>query len=266
MAPRRFWTILSRHSGGIVENEMRGPRPKPADILLLTRLCGADSSAQVTSQLGVQVIVTKDLVWLSKELQIPLRFVSEIRIIDQKAMIPRYAISISFENPQLRKLEVVYLCSINFLGIYSREPLAKLLSILEPLVAEAKAAPLPLTPASQLATSQPTAPTADGCEICGATPTTYLPYWYAISVVVISYRSAEDRRRLCAKHNLAIGLQNYLPTALFGWIGIGVFLYPLILFRSAQQLRPSLGRAIYVLGIVPSLLVAAFLTYVWTRP
>ena len=93
-------------------------------------------------------------------------------------------------------------------------------------------------------------------------PTTLLKLAALVSAVLLSYRSAARRRIHCRWHNAIHGLAYYALTVLTGWIGIGVFSYPLVVYAAARNLSPWIGRASIVLGILPPC-VAALLIVRW---
>ncbi len=102
-------------------------------------------------------------------------------------------------------------------------------------------------------------PALRGCEVCGAKPAYYVGYLYLVSAILLCYRSEARRRIHCRKHNAIHGLAYYSLTALTGWIGLGVFAYPFVVFAAGRNLTPALGKASYVLGLLPSVGLAALI-------
>jgi hypothetical protein len=236
-------------------NPLHRPKPAREETLLHGRFYFTDEQGRLEHTFGTHVFLTSEHLRVTPELSIPLARIASLELVEKRGLVRRRFLRIVFVNPITGGPECVTFCKPDPIGIglYRAAPLRELHDRIQELRARAAQVP-PALPAKQGA-QQPS--TLDRCEVCGARPAYYVPYLYQISAVLVSYRSAAKRRIHCRKHNVLPGLGCYALTALTGWIGIGVFAYPFVVFTTARNLSPSLGRASYALGFLPTIAVAA---------
>jgi hypothetical protein len=226
---------------------LRRPKPDKAERLFEGRFYFTDENGRLAGGLGTTICLTAELLWVTPELAIPLGAVDSWEILEKGVLPPRRFLQLSYLNPITNGREVLSLCKPDPIGIglYRRKPLEEL----SRRIGE-------IRPPSPSTTSiQP----LDACEICGAKPAWYVSYFFAVSAILLAFRSGARRRMHCRKHNVLHGTLYYLVTALTGWIGLGIFVYPLVVFAAGRNLAPSVGRASYVLGVLPTLAVAALI-------
>jgi hypothetical protein len=227
-------------------NPLRQPKPAEAERLFEGRFYLTDENGRLAGGIGTSLCLTSGLLWVTPELAIPLGAIDSTEIIEKGVLPPRRFLQISYLNPISNGRELVCLCKPDPIGIglYRRKPLEEL----NRRIGEVR-------PATQSPAMQP----LDACEVCGAKPAWYVSYFFAVSALLLAFRSGTRRRMHCRKHNAMHGMLYYLITALTGWIGLGIFVYPLVVFAAGRNLAPSLGRASWVLGILPTLALAALI-------
>lgn len=207
------------------------------------------------------VQVTDRIIWVTRDLAIPLECISSVEYLKKGWVIPRHALEIVYRNPISRRPEVIYLCDPSVLGFYRQPRLFKLQeAIAEAVKVQASLPPLPPektpVPEEELA-----------CEVCAAQPAFYRSYRFLAGGILFWYLSAESRHVHCRKHILIKGLPPYFTTAIFGPLGLSILFYPFILWQNALALKPALGKFAFILAVVPMLLIAGLL-YWWfqSRP
>jgi hypothetical protein len=243
-------------------NPLHRPEPRADESPYDGKFYFADGRARlVHGSFPTRVHVTPDMVWITGELAIPAGAIDDVQVIEAGVLPRRRAVAISFRNPITGQGELVCLCRPDVIGLYRTQPLHELMGWIEQARAPAPVTtPVPTAAAMAFPASADVA-TAGGCEACGAMPASYVSYSFLVSLILISYRSAPRRRVHCNRHNLMYGLPCYLLTVLTGWCGIGVFGYPFMVFGTARSLAPSLGRLTYVLGVLPTLTLAALVVW-----
>jgi hypothetical protein len=246
-------------------NPLRKPKPSRVERLFEGRFYFTDEKGRLAGDLGTTVYLTAEFLWLSAELAVPLGAIDSMQVVEKRGLPPRRFLQISYLNPITNEREVVFLCKFDVLGVgfYRRRPLEDLIRRIEET--RARLGPSAATAGSSTETLQslhsPAAPSQelDCCEVCGGKPAYYIGYFFSISAIVLSYRSDAKRRIHCRKHNALHGIFYYLVTAVTGWIGIGIFTYPFVVFGAGRNLAPSLGKTAYVLSVLPTLVLAALI-------
>jgi hypothetical protein len=234
-------------------NPLHRPKPRREERLLSFGYYFANENGRIAGSFGGRLHVAPDRLWLFEELSIPLAAIESVSVLERKRLLlTRRFLRIDYRNPVTGRLETVSICTFDRLGLgfYRREPLEKLARLVEER--RAAAAPLP-APAPQ----EP--PRPSGCEVCGGKPASYVGYVFLVGGIVFWYRSAVRRRLHCARHNAFHGAGYYALSALTGWLGISILAYPFITFAAARALSPSLGRAWYLLAVLPTAVVGALL-------
>lgn len=119
----------------MTSNPLRQPRPDRACCLYVATFGAADEHAVYASYFArYHVHLTGEVLWLSKELCLPLAQIRACRIVKAGLLIRRYALEIAYTNPITNGAEAVYLCQIDFLGFYHTWRLEQLREKLEGLV------------------------------------------------------------------------------------------------------------------------------------
>jgi len=256
-------SFSSHQSMQATANPLRKPRPARDQCILHARFYLTDEKGRLAGGVGTNVCLTAEDLWIMPELSIPVGLIDSVRIVAMGAVPPRRFLQILYLNPITSTREAVYLCKPDPVGIglYRVKPLRDLVRRIEEHPRRREpSAPVVTVAAGDF--SLPEAPALDRCEVCGTQPAYYVSYLFLVSAILLAYRSAPKRRIHCRKHNAIHGLGYYVLTVLTGWIGIGVFAYPFVVFAAGRNLTPSIGKAAVVLGILPSL-VAAILLVRW---
>ena len=213
------------------------------------------------AQTSCSVHITKDRLFVHRELSIPTNFLNAARVRSFGTLRRKHIVEIYYSNPINNELERLSLCALAnpLLGTHDREGARSLLEAIN------RVRGLP---------PQPTNSTIDNreplhCEVCGAQPAYYISYTYLLGFVLGFYLDGTIRRVHCPEHNRAFGLPRYLATAVVGWIGVSIFAWPRTLVASALALRPTFGRLTTLLVLIPLLIVAPIvlsLLYVIAEP
>ncbi|HZN38471.1 MAG TPA: hypothetical protein VFD82_06685 [Planctomycetota bacterium] len=235
-------------------NPLHRPRPARAQCVLHGRFYFTDDQGKLESGVGTHVRLTPEYLWITSDLSLPIETIDAMQIVDGSGLPPRHFVRIRYVNPVTGDPETVCLSKLDAFGIglHRVAPLRELVRAVEALQARSGSS----TGVAEKVAPQDKQP-LDRCEECGAEPAFYIGYVFLVSAVLLSWRSAARRRVHCRKHNAVHGTGYYLLTTLTGWIGIGVIAYPFVVFAAARNLAPSLGRATYVLGVLPTLGLAA---------
>jgi hypothetical protein len=239
-------------------NPLHRPKAPKAECILTGRFYFTNANGGLASGVGTQVRLTPESLSITSDLAIPIGSIDAIEIVHRRGLPPRHFVRIVFVNPVTGGKELVCLSKLDAFGIGLRRiaPLQELVRAVEAQRAGAASA--------QTAAAQQDLPPPGHCEVCGAKPAYYVGYVFLAGALLLTWRSAEKRRVHCRKHNALHGAGYYLLTALTGWIGIGVLAYPFLVFAAARNLAPALGRATYVLGVLPTLGLAALLaSWLW---
>lgn len=254
-------------------NPLRQPKPAKEQCIYNGKFYFADANARLAEgALGSKIYVTTEFLWVTDELAIPVGSIQDAQIIEKGWLPKRRALAITYENPVSSEDEALFLCKPDAfaIGLYRVAPLQELLGWIEQARQNAPAGDPVVHSASETPkvsgndftfTIRGDAQPADECEVCGGKPAYYVTYSYLVSVLLLSYRSKARRRVHCAKHNLIYGVPHYLVTALVGWCGIGIFAYPFMAFGTARSMTPSLGKATYVLGLLPTLALGGLIAW-----
>ncbi len=239
-------------------NPLRKSKPPKEEWVHHGRFYFTDENGRMESALGAQICLTREELWITSDLSIPLGRIDSMGIVERRGVPPRRFLRIGYVNPITKAREAVFLCKLDSFGIglYRMGPIEELLQRIEELRAKEGSRPSVVA----VGKAEPeAAPAPDRCEACGEKPAVYVGYVYLVSAILVCYRSAAKRRIHCRKHNALHGLGYYLLTVLTGWIGIGIIPYPFVVYAAARNLAPSLGSAWYALGVLPTLGAAAVL-------
>lgn len=238
-------------------NPLHKPKPARDRWLLHGRFYFTDENGRLLHSFGTQVCLTAEDLWVAPELSIPVGRIESLEIVARRGVPPRRFLRIAYVNPITMAREEVFLCKPDPIGIglYRVKPLQELVRRIEALPRQLDGSTTARVEAG-VAASQATA-LLDRCEVCGAKPAYYVGYLFLVSAVLLYYRSAVRRRLHCRKHNAIHGLGHYCLTVATGWIGIGIVLYPFVVFAAGRNLAPALGKAGVVLGALPTLVLAA---------
>jgi len=250
----------------VLQNPLRRPRPSREATLFSGTYHAADADGvYVHGAARYKLRLTADELWLSKELSIPLRLLRSVEACEEGRVRRRRFLRITFLNPINGEMEGLTVCRLDdfMLGIYRRKPLVRL-----KLAVDAAVGRLPAEEAQGAVDSQLSVPVESGgsgvgaparlaCEVCGSAPAYYVGYRTLMAAVAVWWVSEEKRRTHCRKHNLLVGSWAYLKTAVTGWLGISILVYPVMVYRAALAMRPSVGRFAYALGVAPVVGVAA---------
>ncbi len=239
----------------VLANPLRKPKPSRDQCILHGRFYFTDEKGKLASDLGTHIYLTAEYLWVTPELSIPVVMINSVQVVERRGLPPRRFIQIGYINPITAGQETVFLCKLDLLGIglHRTRPLQNLLRRIEDLRPHGGS----MTSAAVLLETPP----LDCCEACGAKPAYYVGYLFLVSAILICYRSEAKRRVHCRKHNAIHGLGYYLLTALTGWIGIGIFAYPFVVFAAGRNLAPSFRKTSYALGVLPSIGVAALIAH-----
>jgi hypothetical protein len=226
-------------------NPLRRSKPAREQRRWSGRVYFTDENGKLLDGKGQRLYLAADHLWISSELSVPLSAVTSLEIRRSRGLIKRRFLDVRYLNPISGAPEFVAVCSLDFLGFSRLGPIEELKARIEAQMATLEA------------TASPTDPMAlDQCEVCGAKPAYYVGYMFLVSAIFFSYQSAVTRRIHCRKHNALHGFGRYLLTALVGWIGVGVFAYPFVVFGAARSLEPTVGKAWYALAALPMVCVA----------
>lgn len=241
-------------------NPLRRPKPSKDQCVLHGRYYFTDEKGKLASALGTQIYLTSEYLWVTPELAIPMCTIDSVQVVDRRGLPPRHFIQVVYVNPITGNRESVSLCKLDSFGIglHRIRPLRELSVRIEELrsgLGASSSAVAALAGDGLHCESPP----LDRCEACGAKPAYYVGYLYLVSAILLCYRSEAKRRIHCRKHNVVHGVAYYLLTVLTGWIGIGIFAFPFVVYVAGRNLAPSLGKASYVLGVLPSLGLVALL-------
>ena len=235
-------------------NPLRKPRPARDRCILHGRFYFTDEKGRLASGVGTHVCLTADELWIAPELSLPVDRIDSLQLVARPGSPPRRFLQIGYVNPITNARETVFLCKPDPVGIglYRVKPLQDLMRRIEELPRHRDGStPVGLSAAGDAGRRE--TPPSDRCEACGAKPAYYVGYLFQVSVILLSYRSAAKRRIHCRQHNAIHGLGYYILTVLTGWIGIGIFAYPFVVFAAGRNLAPSFGKAAAViLGVLPS--------------
>jgi hypothetical protein len=257
-----------------MSNPLRRPKPT-SGVLESGRFYATTPTGKLARDIGFRIYLTDKFLWLSPDLSIPLDCVTSAEVKTEGVLPPRHFLDIKYINPITRGPEQFGLCKFDGIGVglYRRKPIERIAQIMS---AHSVFGDGPIRYRSVVGSiSSDTGPSsvvdaseniddADvglvatlPCEVCGERPSYYAAYFYLVSLLVISFRSGVVRRIHCKRHHAIHTTGNYLLTALTGWIGVGIFGYPLAVFQLAKNFVPSLGKpASLVLGVLPTLLIA----------
>lgn len=241
-----------------LQNPLRRPRPERDETVHRVDLHVADEEARYVD--GFQyykVRLTRDCLWLSRDLALPLECIRVVEPLQRGKWVKRHALRIVYRNPITGTDESVQLCRRSFTG-YSEKPLVKLRALvqdqleihgeLEPAMVEnirrEEREPVELT-----------------CEVCGRRPAVYVGYRSQVGLLSASVVTAEKRRTHCSRHNLLVGGWSYLVTTLTGWWGLCILTWPQMVWERALAMRPAIGRLAYALGVLPVLLLFGGIAY-----
>jgi hypothetical protein len=233
-------------------NPLRRSKPSKDQSILHGRFYFTDEKGRLASGVGTHVYLTAESLWITPELSIAVERIESSRVVEKRGLPPRRFLEIRYVNPITCGREVVYLCKLDGIGIglQRAKPVQELAREIETL--RSHRTPSFAVDAEVVGGGVPEAhPALDRCETCGAKPAYYVSYLFLVSALLLSYRSESKRRVHCRKHNAIHGLAYYLLTALTGWIGIGIFAYPFVVFAAGRNLTPSFGKTSYVLGVLP---------------
>lgn len=217
--------------------------PPKSDCIFIGRLAHANEQAVYTGSFNrYRVRLTADMLWCSEELYIPLANIESTQIIRKGWLIRRHALEIVYRDPVSRFRSALYLCHISPLGTYQKKRLEKLEQLITQQRQQIIAVP-GRDPSHEIIMPHV-------CEVCGSRDAYLVHYVYMIGAVAFWYR-AQRQRVHCPKHMLVEGLCAYAITALTGWLGLSVIVWPITLIQNARTLRPAMGRIAYALPIPP---------------
>ena len=232
-----------------MNNPLRQPEPPAAQCVYQGRFQAADLKGKyIGGSPSYDVRVTREQIWLSDELSIPLASFRSADLVTSGVLLPTRGLVLRFENPITRQNETIGLCRMDpiGIGIHSQKPLEELRDALRKL-------PRATAPAPAVSPARAAAPPDKlKCEDCGSEPAFYVGYAFLVSALVVWYRSAVTRRLHCRRHVALHGIPPYLITVLTGWFGISILAYPFYVWIAARNLRPAVGGLSYALGIAPT--------------
>jgi hypothetical protein len=252
-------------------NPLHQPKPNADECLYIASFYIADKDCRWNGDVfhdpfsafnRYNVRLTKQLIWLSPELAIPIKSLVSCKMQERRGwLVTRRALEIIYRNPISQGLEAVYLCDIDFIGLYYDKALLYLLSQIEEVIAETIKTELEksATPETEITEKKEMKPT--GCEACQAHEAFYVSYMFSIGAVVFWYRSEEKRYLHCRRHILIHGSFTYLVTVLFGWLGVCIIAYPFVVYGQAMNFKPIVGNFAYILGIAPTAVLALLIAH-----
>ena len=239
-------------------NPLHQPRPHAADCIYVGKFAIANESCTyVGSFSSYHVHLTKQFMWLSDELCIPIKSISSYIMQTRGRLIRRHALEIIYRNPISKNMEAVFLCDIDLIGFYHEKALLFLTTQIDEVIAAIVAIELQNPPEG---TENPIKQQS-GCETCRNPEAFYVSYQFSMGALVFWYMSQERRFLHCKRHILLHGAPSYLVTVLFGWLGVCIIAYPVIVYKQAMNLKPLLGKSAYLLAFGPTIAVVLFVAH-----
>lgn len=115
-------------------NPLRQPKPSADQRLFEGKYYFANVNAKLAEgSLGTRVYLTREFLWITNELAIPLGLIQVMQIHEQGWLPKRRDLEIKYINPVSREIEAVFLCKPDpfAIGLYRLAPLELLLARIE---------------------------------------------------------------------------------------------------------------------------------------